>query len=306
MTNVGTAGTGTGNAGINLFGNFNQFNTFNNCIVSGNGNIQFFDQNGSQPNHQSDSHNTINGGNFTGTKTTESVVLIQADSSSTYGATLTGPGWYGLELDAQATNACVNNNIFTSNSNLAGSINATGSNDIGSGNQLNGLAAAGNFTQGTCGNNFGHAVQGASVGTAMSNSVTATRYQMPGQSGTITSLSVFVASPVSASPNNQFQVAIYADNNGAPGTLIASSGPQTIVPDAWSTVLINAPVTANSYYWLAYNTNGLNGSSNNLRFDSAGGTSEWITTEPFGTWPATYGPVGGTGTYNPSIYASFK
>ena len=140
----------------------------------------------------------------------------------------------------------------------------------------------------------------------MSNSVTATRYQMPAQSSAITSVSVFVASPVSASPNNQFQVAIYADNNGAPGALIASSASQAIVPDAWSVVPINASVTANSFYWLAYNTNGLAGNANNLRLDSGGTTSEWITSEPFGTWPATYGPVGGTSNYNASIYASFQ
>jgi len=56
---------------------------------------------------------------------------------------------------------------------------------------------------------------------------------MAAQNGTVTSMSVFVASPISASPNNQFQVAIYADNNGTPGALIASSVSQTLVPDAW-------------------------------------------------------------------------
>jgi hypothetical protein len=61
VENNGAAGTGTGSGGINLFGNYNQYNAFNNCTVSGNGNIQFFDQNGSQSNHQNDSHNTING-----------------------------------------------------------------------------------------------------------------------------------------------------------------------------------------------------------------------------------------------------
>src|SRR2546428_6478330 len=75
---------------------------------------------------------------------------------------------------------------------------------------------------------FGFALQGASIGTTMSNTVSATPYQMAGQNGMVSSMSVFVASPVSASPNNQFQVAIYADNNGTPGALIASSVSQTI------------------------------------------------------------------------------
>jgi hypothetical protein len=155
-------------------------------------------------------------------------------------------------------------------------------------------------------NIFGYAVQGAAVGTTMSNSVLATRYQMAGQNGMVTSMSVFIASPVSASPNNQFQVAIYADNAGAPGALIASSVSQTIVPDAWNTVPISAAVTANAYYWLAYNTNGLAANANNLRYDVGGATSTWITSEPFGTWPATYGPIGGTNSSSTSMYATFQ
>src|SRR2546422_900899 len=151
---------------------------------------------------------------------------------------------------------------------------------------------------------FGYSLQGASIGTTMSNSVSATRYEMAGQNGTVSSMSVFVASPVSAPPNNQFQVAIYADNNGTPGALIASSVSQTIVPDAWNTVPISAPVAANAYYWLAYNTNGLAANTNNLRYDAGGATSAWISLEPFGTWPATFGPIGSTSSYRASIYAT--
>jgi hypothetical protein len=92
-----------------------------------------------------------------------------------------------------------------------------------------------------------------------------------------------IASPVSAAPNNQFQVAIYADNNGTPGALIASSPSQTIVPDAWNTVPIAAAITANSYYRPVYNTDGLAGNANNLRSDS-GGMMSWLTPESFCTW----------------------
>jgi hypothetical protein len=139
----------------------------------------------------------------------------------------------------------------------------------------------------------------------MSNTIAASRYQMAGQSGTITSISVFVASPVSASPNNQFQVAVYADNNGTPGALIASSASQTIVPDSWSVVPISAPIAANAYYWLAYNTNGTDGNSNNVRYDSEG-MGSWLTPESFGTWPSTFGTPSGTGAVNLSIYANFQ
>ena len=129
---------------------------------------------------------------------------------------------------------------------------------------------------------------------------------MAGQNGTVTSISVFIASPVSASPNNQFQVAMYADNNGTPGALIASSVPLTIVPDAWNTVSISAPVTANTYYWLAYNTNGLAANVNNLRYDAGGAITKWITPEPFGTWPTTYAPIAGTVSNSLSMYATYQ
>jgi len=129
---------------------------------------------------------------------------------------------------------------------------------------------------------------------------------MVGQNGTVTSISVFIASPISASPNNQFQVAIYADNNGTPGALLASSVSQTITPDAWNTVSISAPVTANAYYWLAYNTNGLAANVNNLRYDPVGATSAWISPGPFGTWPTTYGPIAGTSNNALSAYATYQ
>lgn len=312
VMNNGQAATGTGNAGINLFGNYNQYNKFNNCTVSGNGNIQFLDQYGSDVGHQTDSHNTVNGGSYTGTNASEPVIGVQADSTSITGAMLAGPGGspgpsnpWGIYLDTQASNACVNNSTFTISSGLYGAISANGVNDLGSGNQLNHLTVGGNFAQGTCGNNVGHAVQGANAGTTMSNTITASRYQMASQSGTITSMSVFIASPVSASPNNQFQVAIYSDNNGTPGNLIASSASQTIVPDAWNTVLINAPVTANAYYWVAYNTNGLDGNANNLRYDS-GGMMNWLTPESFGTWPTAFGTPSGTGADSLSVYATVQ
>src|SRR5437773_821398 len=114
---------------------------------------------------------------------------------------------------------------------------------------------------------FGYAVQGAAIGATMSNTVSATRYQMAGQNGTVTSMSAFIASPVSAPPNTQFQVAIYADNNGAPGAVVASSGSQAIVADAWHTVPISAPVAATAYYVLSYTTNVLAADSNNSRYD---------------------------------------
>jgi hypothetical protein len=129
---------------------------------------------------------------------------------------------------------------------------------------------------------------------------------MAGQNGTVTSMSVFIASPLSLAPNNQFQVAIYADSNGAPGALLASSASQTIVPDAWNTVSISAPVSANTYYWLAYNTNGLAGNVNNLRYDTSAASTTWTGLTTFGTWPTPFAPIGGSAGNSQSMYATFQ
>jgi hypothetical protein len=95
-----------------------------------------------------DSHNTINGGSFTGSNTTEAVILIEGASTYITGATISGPGTQGIYLDTQASNACVNNNTFTFGSSLGSAISANGTNDLGLGNLLNLLGS--NLSAGSC------------------------------------------------------------------------------------------------------------------------------------------------------------
>ena len=152
VTNNGS-GANSGNAGINTFGNFNQYNAFNHCTVSGNGNIQFYISGYDALSLAQDSHNTVSGGSFTGSNGVVPVMGIQGDGTFISGATISGPGTYGIYLDAQprpANNACVNNNTFTANSGLGGAISANGTNDLGSGNNYNGLSGNPNPTTGVC------------------------------------------------------------------------------------------------------------------------------------------------------------
>jgi hypothetical protein len=146
--NNGTTATGTGNAGINTFGNFNQYNNFNNCTVFGNGNVQFYISGFDVLGLAQDSHNTVTGGTFTGSNTTEPVLLVEGDGTLITGATIVGPGAQGIYLDTQASNACVNNNTFMGNSSLGSAINANASGDLGFGNLLNLLTS--NLTLGVC------------------------------------------------------------------------------------------------------------------------------------------------------------
>ena len=141
-------GTGTGNAGIITFGNFNQFNSFNNCTVSGNGNVQFYISGYDALRLAQDSHNTISGGTFTGSNSSEAVILIEGDGTYITGATINGPGPQGIYLNTQATNACVNNNTFTSGTSLGSAISTNSTGDLGLGNILNLLSS--NLPLGVC------------------------------------------------------------------------------------------------------------------------------------------------------------
>jgi hypothetical protein len=149
VTNNGAGtGTGTGNAGIITFGNFNQYNSFNNCTVSGNGNVQFYISGFDALALAQDSHNTVSGGTFTGSNSSEAVLLIEGDGTYITGTTVSGPGAQGIYLDTQASNACVNNSTFALGSSLGMAISANSSGDMGSGNILNLLAS--NLPVGTC------------------------------------------------------------------------------------------------------------------------------------------------------------
>ncbi len=101
-----------------------------------------------------------------------------------------------------------------------------------------------NATGGT--RTLGYSSVGAVVDTGAAQHINAWRFTMPNESGIATSLAVLVANPIGAAPNNQFQVAVYADQNGAPGTLIAASSSQAITPNAWNTAALSATLQPNT------------------------------------------------------------
>jgi pectate lyase-like protein len=158
-------GTGTGTAGINLFGNYNQYNVFSNCTVTGNANSQFVDSDFDRLQLGTDSNNAIVGGTYGAAPSAGiSVIILEAPYDSVSGATISGPaasGYSGIEMDGPngaapcAAHACINNNVFVPGSPpLTYAITSYFQNggDIGSGNQLGGLNnnPNGYFTAGTC------------------------------------------------------------------------------------------------------------------------------------------------------------
>src|SRR6185436_19948794 len=84
--------------------------------------------------------------------------------------------------------------------------------------------------------------------------------------GQIASMSVYVGNVDSMSANRQYQVAIYTDDAGRPGTLLARSATGTLAGNTWNTIAVNASVQSNTNYWLLFNTNGRSSSVNNMRY----------------------------------------
>jgi hypothetical protein len=121
-----------------------------------------------------------------------------------------------------------------------------------------------------------------------SNSINGSRFVTGALQNNITSMSVYVRS-INATPNNKFQMAIYTDSNGSPGTLVASTAQGILTANAWNSLPIAASLAPNTPYWLVYNTNGTNPNVNNMAY-STGGTSAWKNSgAAFGTWPANFG-----------------
>lgn len=151
---------------------------------------------------------------------------------------------------------------------------------------------------------LGKTTVGALTDSNNTNFINTSRFTTGPVARTVKSMSVNVGA-VSAAPNNQFQVAIYTDNAGLPGTLVANSQSGTLTANSWNTVAITANLQANTGYWLAYNTNGTAATVNNMKYDS-GGLSAWRTNgQSFGTWPQNFGAAT-TQAVTFSIYASLE
>jgi glucose/arabinose dehydrogenase len=134
---------------------------------------------------------------------------------------------------------------------------------------------------------IGYTQAGASVDTGDMDHMNGSRFVTGSDPATITSMSVY-SKTVQAAPNNQYQLAVYADVNGSPGARLAASTSGTLAANSWNTRPVTAALAANTAYWLMYNTNG----NNNLSYDT--GTANqgaWSAATTFGTWPATFGPA---------------
>jgi hypothetical protein len=162
-------------------------------------------------------------------------------------------------------------------------------------------------TSGTTGSaaTVGLTTIGSSLDSGDSNALNGSKVKTSA-GGRIASMSVFVGSVDARLANRQYQLAIYTDNAGRPGTLVAKSASGTLVGNAWNTLAVSASLQSNTKYWLMYNTNGRSGAVNNMRFISGSAGQGTFSTAPvtFGTWPAL-APAATIDNLAFSVFATF-
>lgn len=152
--------------------------------------------------------------------------------------------------------------------------------------------------------NLGYTGVGTLLDSGCSKFLNGSKINVGSTGVSLTSISVRVGA-VDTSPYNQYQLAVYTDNSGIPGTLVAQSGSGTLTPNAWNTLSITALLQPNKAYWFMYNTNGRTAAVNNMYYNNgtSGQGAYSSNSVNFGTWPTTF-PVAKLSGAVYSLYAT--
>lgn len=117
--------------------------------------------------------------------------------------------------------------------------------------------------------------------------------------GTAVSVAIYVRAPIDVAAQRKYQLGIYTDANGKPGTFVAKTAQGTLTANAWNTLKISAPLLANTTYWLMANANGLTPAVNRWVFADGPGIGAYSTSPvAFGTWPVTFASTPLTSGYS--------
>jgi hypothetical protein len=124
--------------------------------------------------------------------------------------------------------------------------------------------------------------------------------------GQIASMSVHVGGVDAGSRYRKYQMAVYTDSGGRPGTLVAKTGTGRLVANAWNTLTISVSLQSNTPYWLMFNTNGRDAAVNNMRYNKGSVGQGAYSSSPvtFGTWPSNFPATTITDAVY-SLYATF-
>ena len=113
-----------------------------------------------------------------------------------------------------------------------------------------------------------------------SDKIEAQRFLNTAGDGTLTKLEVLIATAY----GGKVRMAVYADDNGAPGALLLDAGEANVTTGWVSISGLNLPVTGNTYYWLVFTMS----SSNQVKAaPSSGNTHRWVNTG-YGAFPSNF------------------
>jgi hypothetical protein len=121
--------------------------------------------------------------------------------------------------------------------------------------------------------------------------------------GTVSAMHVYVGA-VDANPHNAYSMAIYADDNGKPGSLLAATNVGTLTSHAWNMLPIVTVLKPRTPYWLLYNTNAVSASNNAMTYTQVNNTIGVFGSQQFGNWPAQVTSFT-LGKWNFSLYLTY-
>lgn len=203
------------------------------------------------------------------------------------------------------TNIFTGANLFknTANSSDAFSVRAADDLSLFKVDTSNDIVTIGSTTRQTESSTFGLTVAGP-MDFDDYDELNMSRHLTGATAGEISSMSAFIGD-LDAAPYNKYKLAIYSGTVSSPGTLIAGSG-EGIATAGWNTVPITATLSPNTYYWLAYITNGRAG-TNNLGIIDGGQSYQPNYPNYDNNFPTT--PPVESGVYYPqtlSMYATYE
>jgi hypothetical protein len=128
--------------------------------------------------------------------------------------------------------------------------------------------------------------------------IEAMRFQCPGN-GMLTRLEILFDD---TTPNGSVMLGVYADSSGAPGALLLDAGSVTVANGWIGTKGLSLSMSANNYYWLAFDLSAQNG----VRYQTGGPTSSHVwRAYAYGPLPTPFGTVQGTNSNQYVIRATY-
>jgi len=200
------------------------------------------------------------------------------------------------------------NNLYSLYATTSGSVSATPTATATSTPTPTATATATSTPTPAIGTTLGYTKVGGSQDTYDSYNMNGSKVTTGPQGGQVVSVSAYVGAIDPNAANDRFQAAIYADNNGSPGALVASSASGTLTANRWNTVALAATLAPSTTYWLMYNANGSASGYDNLAYDVGPvGSGAYYTnaSQQYGVWPATFGASTSI-NYQYSLYATLS